>query len=248
MTGTTAAASQPQAETLSDSEFKTLLAGVIPHLRAYGRSLSGNPDLADDLTQDTMVKAWASRERFERGTSIKAWTFVILRNTFLSQMRRNKFVGEYDETAVERTMSTPASQEDSGEMADLQRGLMELPQDQREALILVGAGGLSYEEAASICDCAVSARRSSVRRLTRLWRSRAETLSIRSRSRLGFISGSCCPSIGFSPQAASRGNRARVVRKARRDILPERGAGEFGCAMGTIVSCVRGSVGGKGRG
>ena len=155
MTGTTAAASQPQAETLSDSEFKTLLAGVIPHLRAYGRSLSGNPDLADDLTQDTMVKAWASRERFERGTSIKAWTFVILRNTFLSQMRRNKFVGEYDETAVERTMSTPASQEDSGEMADLQRGLMELPQDQREALILVGAGGLSYEEAASICDCAL---------------------------------------------------------------------------------------------
>ena len=76
----------------------------------------------------------------------QAWTFVILRNTFLSQMRRNKFVGEYDEAAVERTMSTRASQEDSGEMADLQRGLMELPQDQREALILVGAGGLSYED------------------------------------------------------------------------------------------------------
>jgi RNA polymerase sigma-70 factor (ECF subfamily) len=164
------AAPQTQAETdapvesLSDSEFKTLLAAVIPHLRAYGRSLSGSPDLADDLTQDTMVKAWASRERFERGTSIKAWTFVILRNTFLSQMRRNKFVGEYDETAVERTMSTPASQEDSGEMADLQRGLMELPQDQREALILVGAGGLSYEEAANICDCALGTMKSRVSR------------------------------------------------------------------------------------
>ena len=164
MTGTPAAASQPQADTLSDNEFKALLAGVIPHLRAYGRSLSGNPDLADDLTQDTMVKAWASRERFERGTSIKAWTFVILRNTFLSQMRRNKFVGEYDETAVERTMSTPANQEDSGEMADLQRGLMELPQDQREALILVGAGGMSYEEAASICDCALGTMKSRVSR------------------------------------------------------------------------------------
>ena len=111
-----------------------------------------------------MVKAWASRERFERGTSIKAWTFVILRNTFLSQMRRNKFVGEYDETAVERTMSTPASQEESGEMADLQRGLMELPQDQREALILVGAGGMSYEEAASICDCALGTMKSRVSR------------------------------------------------------------------------------------
>src|SRR3546814_21144389 len=91
-----------------------------------------------------MVKAWASRERFERGTSIKAWTFVILRNTFLSQMRRNKFVGEYDETAVERTMSTPANQEASGEMADPQPGTMELPHAQREALTPVGAHGLSY--------------------------------------------------------------------------------------------------------
>ena len=149
---------------LSDSEFKVLLADVIPHLRAYGRSLSGNPDLADDLTQDTMVKAWASRERFERGTSIKAWTFVILRNTFLSQMRRNKFQGDYDEVAVERTLSTPASQEEASEMTDLQRALMELPQDQREALILVGAGGLSYEEAANICDCALGTMKSRVSR------------------------------------------------------------------------------------
>lgn len=159
------AAKQPKDDaSLSDREFKTLLADVIPHLRAYGRSLSGNPDLADDLTQDTMVKAWASRDRFERGTSIKAWTFVILRNTFLSQMRRNKFRGEYDEGVVERTLSTPAAQEDSGEMADLQRGLMELPQDQREALILVGAGGMSYEEAAAICDCALGTMKSRVSR------------------------------------------------------------------------------------
>lgn len=161
---TLAETDKSRPDSLPDEEFKTLLAGVIPHLRAYGRSLSGNPDLADDLTQDTMVKAWASRDRFERGTSIKAWTFVILRNTFLSQMRRNKFRGEYDEVTVERTLSTPASQEDSGEMADLQRALMELPQDQREALILVGAGGLSYEEAASICDCALGTMKSRVSR------------------------------------------------------------------------------------
>lgn len=164
MAGPDAAPASQDGNRLSDSEFKILLAAVIPHLRAYGRSLSGNPDLADDLTQDTMVKAWASRDRFERGTSIKAWTFVILRNTFLSQMRRNKFRGEYDEVTVERTLATPASQEDSGEMADLQRGLMELPQDQREALILVGAGGMSYEEAASICDCALGTMKSRVSR------------------------------------------------------------------------------------
>lgn len=164
MTRPAAAPRSQENDSLSDGEFKALLAGVIPHLRAYGRSLSGNPDLADDLTQDTMVKAWASRARFERGTSIKAWTFVILRNTFLSQMRRNKFHGEYDETTVERTLSTPASQEDLGEMADLQRALMELPQDQREALILVGAGGMSYEEAAQICDCALGTMKSRVSR------------------------------------------------------------------------------------
>ena len=164
MTRPAAAPRSQENDSLSDGEFKALLAGVIPHLRAYGRSLSGNPDLADDLTQDTMVKAWASRARFERGTSIKAWTFVILRNTFLSQMRRNKFHGEYDETTVERTLSTPASQEDSGEMADLQRALMELPQDQREALILIGAGQLSYEEGADICGVAVGTMKSRVSR------------------------------------------------------------------------------------
>ncbi|MCW5647997.1 MAG: RNA polymerase subunit sigma-70, partial [Sphingopyxis sp.] len=69
-----------------------------------------------------------------------------------------------DETAVERTMSIAANQEESSEMADLQRGLMELPQDQREALILVGAGGMSYEEAASICDCALGTMKSRVSR------------------------------------------------------------------------------------
>ena len=79
-------------------------------------------------------------------------------------MRRNKFRGDYDELAVERTLSTPASQEEASEMADLQRALMELPQDQREALILVGAGGLSYEEAASICDCALGTMKSRVSR------------------------------------------------------------------------------------
>lgn len=152
------------AAPFTDSEFKALLAGVIPHLRAYGRSLCGNPDLADDLVQDTMVKAWASRDRFERDTSIKAWTFVILRNTFLSQMRRNKFHGDYDELAAERLVSTGASQEESSEISDLQRGLMELSEDQREALILVGAGGLSYEDAAQICGCALGTMKSRVSR------------------------------------------------------------------------------------
>jgi DNA-directed RNA polymerase specialized sigma24 family protein len=73
---------------LSDPEFKDQLAQVIPHLRAFGRSLSGSRDLADDLVQETLLKAWAARKRFQAGTNMRAWTFIILRNLFLSQMRR----------------------------------------------------------------------------------------------------------------------------------------------------------------
>src|SRR3546814_17849420 len=100
MSRSTAAMQPPADKSLSDDEFKTLLAGVIPHLRAYGRSLSGSPDLADDLTQDTMVKAWAYRDRFKRGTPIQASTFVILPNTFLSPMLLNKITRPYARVAV----------------------------------------------------------------------------------------------------------------------------------------------------
>ena len=82
---------------LPDDEFKDQLAQVIPHLRAFGRSLSGSRDLADDLVQETLLKAWAARKRFQAGTNMRAWTFIILRNLFLSQMRRARFKGEWDE-------------------------------------------------------------------------------------------------------------------------------------------------------
>ena len=75
---------------------------MIPHLRAFGRSLSGSRDLADDLVQETLLKAWAARKRFQAGTNMRAWTFIILRNLFLSQMRRARFKGEWDDiTAVQ---------------------------------------------------------------------------------------------------------------------------------------------------
>ncbi|MFX9688534.1 sigma factor, partial [Acinetobacter baumannii] len=76
---------------MPDADFKRLLAEVIPHLRAFGRSLSGNRDLADDLVQDTLMRAWAARDRFHAGTNMRAWTFIILRNLYLSQMRRQRF-------------------------------------------------------------------------------------------------------------------------------------------------------------
>jgi DNA-directed RNA polymerase specialized sigma24 family protein len=119
---------------LSDGEFKEQLGQVIPHLRAFGRSLSGSRDLADDLVQETLLKAWAARKRFQAGTNMRAWTFIIL------------------------------SQDRHVELGDMQRALMHLPQPQREALILVGAGGFAYEEAAEICGCAVGTIKSRVAR------------------------------------------------------------------------------------
>lgn len=149
---------------LSDDAFKAELANVIPHLRAFGRSLSGNRDLADDLVQETLMKAWAARRRFQAGTNMRAWTFIILRNLFLSQMRRARFKGEWDELVAARVLAAPASQDHHVELGDMQRALMHLPQPQREALILVGAGGFAYEEAAEICGCAVGTIKSRVAR------------------------------------------------------------------------------------
>ena len=151
-------------DALSDGDFKTQLGQVIPHLRAFGRSLSGSRDLADDLVQETLLKAWAARERFQAGTNMRAWTFIILRNLFLSQMRRARFKGEWDDFTADRLLAMPAGQDRQIDLSDLQRGLLQLPQAQREALILVGAGGFAYEEAASICNCAVGTIKSRVAR------------------------------------------------------------------------------------
>ena len=149
---------------LPDDEYKEQLGQVIPHLRAFGRSRSGSRDLADDLVQETLLKAWAARKRFQAGTNMRAWTFIILRNLFLSQMRRARFKGEWDELTASKLLAAPASQDRHVELGDMQRALMHLPQPQREALILVGAGGFAYEEAAEICGCAVGTIKSRVAR------------------------------------------------------------------------------------
>ena len=149
---------------LSDEDFKVQLAQVIPHLRAFGRSLSGNRDLADDLVQETLLKAWAARLRFQAGTNMRAWTFIILRNLYLSQMRRARFKGEWDDLVADRILAAPASQDKHVDLTDMQRALLHLPQPQREALILAGAGGFAYEEAAEICGVAVGTIKSRVAR------------------------------------------------------------------------------------
>lgn len=146
------------------ADFKRELTAVAPHLRAFARGLCGRADMADDLVQETLLKAWAAQDRFQPGTSMRAWTFVILRNAYLTDMRRNRFRGEYDEGVAERVLTAPAGQEEPIHLSDLHRALLTLPAERREALLLVGAGGFSYEEAAEICGCAVGTIKSRVGR------------------------------------------------------------------------------------
>lgn len=153
-----------QLTTADRAAFKLGLAEVVPHLRAFARGLCGRPDMADDLVQETLLKAWAAQDRFEPGTSMRAWTFVILRNVYLTEMRRNRFRGDYDETVAERILVESASQEEPLHLEDMRRALMALPEERREALLLVGAGGFSYEEAAEICRCPVGTIKSRVGR------------------------------------------------------------------------------------
>lgn len=144
--------------------FKRDLLATLPSLRAFAFSLAGRHDKADDLVQDTIMKAWAKQESFELGTNIKAWLFTILRNEFYSQMRkRGREIQDSDGLFTER-MSVHPSQYGHMDLVDFKSALDQLPSDQREAVILIGASGFAYEEAAEICGCAVGTMKSRVSR------------------------------------------------------------------------------------
>lgn len=161
---------RPDMHTLEEREpqpapdFKTELLGLVPFLRAFARSLTGNYESADDLVQETMVKAWQSRDSFELGTNLKAWLFTILRNQFYSDRRRAWRQAPWDQEAAERMPGTSQDQNWAADLSDTARALKLLPDEQREALILVGAGGFSYQDAANIVKCNVGTVKSRVAR------------------------------------------------------------------------------------
>ena len=154
-------ATSPQGE---EAAFRAGLIEILPHLRAFARGLCGQAAEADDLVQETAAKAWAARARFEQGSSLRAWTFTILRNQFLNQVRKRRFEAEIGETGIENALVDREAQEDGLLMDDLQHALDRLPPERREALLLVGASGFSYEEAASICGIPVGTMKSRVAR------------------------------------------------------------------------------------
>jgi RNA polymerase sigma-70 factor (ECF subfamily) len=157
-------AMQTSADVDQNERFKVDLLEFIPFLRAFARSLCGNRDMADDLAQETLVKAWQSRNTFVPGTNMKAWLFTILRNQFYSDRRRTWRQASWDQDAAERLPAPAAEQVWAAELSDMTRALTRLSDEQREALILVGAGGFSYEAAAAICNCAVGTVKSRVAR------------------------------------------------------------------------------------
>lgn len=144
--------------------FKRELLATLPSLRAFAVSLSGKHDKADDLVQDTVMKAWAKQSSFELGTNIKAWLFTILRNEFYSQMRKRGREVQDSEGVFTERLSVHPSQYGVMDMEDFKKALDSLPPDQREAIVLIGASGFSYEEAAEICDCAIGTMKSRVSR------------------------------------------------------------------------------------
>ncbi|MCT8997952.1 sigma-70 family RNA polymerase sigma factor [Chelativorans intermedius] len=144
--------------------FRDGLLAAVPTLRAFAISLAKDADRADDLVQETLVKAWSKQDSFQPGTNLRAWLFTILRNEFYSQMRKRRREVEDAEGTMTESLSVRPSQESSSDLADFCKALALLPEDQREAIILVGASGFSYEEAAAICGCAVGTIKSRVSR------------------------------------------------------------------------------------
>jgi len=162
--------------------FDAAVLAVVPSLRAYAISLCGNGDKADDLVQETLLRAFANRDSFQLGTNMNAWLFTIQRNHFKSAYRKRRREVEDSEGRYAETLKSQPEQHGQIEFKEFQEALGQLPADQREALILVGASGFTYTEVAMICDCPEGTVKSRINRArTRL----AELLGIDSAEEFG---------------------------------------------------------------
>lgn len=154
----------------------------IPNLRAFAVSLSGSTERADDLVQEALMKAWANIDMFEAGTNMRAWLFTILRNVYYSDFRKKRREVEDADGKFAANLASHPEQLGHLDMVDFKRALGQLAPDQREALVLVGASGFSYDEAADICGCAVGTVKS---RVNRARAKLAELLAVQSAGEYG---------------------------------------------------------------
>jgi RNA polymerase sigma-70 factor (ECF subfamily) len=158
-----------------DSSTRNALLGAIPHLRAFAISLTGNPESADDLVQETLARGLTHIDRFEPGTNIQAWLFTILRNQFYTGYRKRRRETEDPDGVLAGKLAVSPSQQARLDYEDMKLALASLAPRQREAILLIGAEGLTYEEAARVCQTSIGTIKSRVNRArTRL----AELLAI----------------------------------------------------------------------
>jgi len=147
-----------------DRAFERELVPLIPQMRAFARTLCGDPAAADDLAQEAVAKAWSARASFTIGTNMKAWLFMILRNQFYSEKRRSWRTASLDPEVAANTLVAADDPSAAVELDELRRALAMLPEEQREPLILIGAAGLSYEEVSAIMGVPVGTIKSRVSR------------------------------------------------------------------------------------
>lgn len=154
----------PKAAPLDERDFRDQLVAIIPSLRAFARGLCGNRDMADDMVQDAMTRAWAARQSYAAGSNFRAWMFMILRNHYYTTLRKNARMVSWDPEVAERVLVAGPTQQDGLNVQDVQVALQKLPAEQREVLLLIGANGVSYEEAADIMGCAIGTIKSRLAR------------------------------------------------------------------------------------
>jgi RNA polymerase sigma-70 factor (ECF subfamily) len=149
---------------ISAPRFTADMAEALPALRRFARSLCRQGDMADDLVQETMIRAWASRHTFLPGSKFRPWLFTILRNQFYTTMRKRNRLVPWEPEAAERILVQEPEQEARLHLDDVAGALAQLPASQREMLVLIAGAGLSYEEAAVVADCKIGTVKSRINR------------------------------------------------------------------------------------
>jgi RNA polymerase sigma-70 factor, ECF subfamily len=155
---------QPISVGPAETALRDQMLALLPNLRAFAFSLTNDPIRVDDLVQDTFLRAWANLDRFERGSNLRAWLFTILRHAFYTEHRKHRREVEDPEGVHTARLKVLPEQEASLTLVELRSALAHLPRSHREALLLVGMQGMSYEEVAMLQGVAVGTIKSRVNR------------------------------------------------------------------------------------
>lgn len=154
----------PRLKEQESTSPRTEIVELIPALRAFARTFYRDTCDADDLVQETLTRALSSIHQFHTGTNMRSWLFTIMRNTFYTRLRVEKREAPGAPECVSARPAIDATQEWSVRGQEIARAIQQLPRQQQEVLVLIGVLGMSYEEAAGICDCAIGTIKSRLNR------------------------------------------------------------------------------------